>query len=330
MAANLPTTREDRRTASRAPGAWARHLRTGDLPRAARLTAWSNVLRDTIGVVEVDLLTADGVRFRAEATVYRLAGLGAVRGTTVRARLTHPGTARDDGLCLITGPMPAWHASQGGQTLSLGAGDGVLVSNAAPWTIVLPRETPFLALRVPTAALAGVASGAHAAWRIPADSIALRLLADYIGMLPNGPAPTAALLDAIVATHVHSLLAAALRAASDASAFDTGGTRAERLRAVLAQINAHFAEPDFSATVAAKRLGVSVRYVQDLLHDTGASFTVRVLALRLEKARILLHGLRPGKIIDIALACGFGDVSYFNRRFRGRFGASPSRLRDVC
>src|SRR5690348_15339600 len=135
MAANLPTTREARRTASRAPGAWARHLRTGDLPRAARLAAWSNVLRDAIGTIEVD--TADGIRFRAEATVYRLSGLRAVRGTTVRARLTHPGTARDDGVCLVTGPMPDWQASQGGHTLSHGAGDGVLVSNAAPWTIVL-------------------------------------------------------------------------------------------------------------------------------------------------------------------------------------------------
>jgi AraC-like DNA-binding protein len=328
MAEKLPATREGRRTASRAPGAWARHLRTGDLPRAGRLAAWSNVLRDTIGAVEVDPLTADGIRFRAEATVYRLIGLGAVRGTTVRARLTHPATAPDDGLCLITGPMPAWHASQGGHTLSLGAGDGVLVSNAAPWTIVLPRETPFVAVRVPTAALAGTGPGAHPARRIPADSIALRLLTDYIGMLPDGPASTAALLDAIVATHVHALLAAALSAASDAPAPGQGGTRTERLRAVLAQINAHFADPDFSAAIVAKRLGVSVRYVQDLLHDTGTSFTERVLALRLEKARTMLQGTRPRKIIDIALACGFGDVSYFNRRFRGRFGVSPSRFRD--
>src|SRR5437588_8453534 len=97
MAEKLPATQEGRRTASPAPGAWARHLRTGDLPRAVRLAAWSNVLRDTIGTVEVDPLTADGIRFRAEATVYRLIGLGAVRGTTVRARLTHPATAPDDG-----------------------------------------------------------------------------------------------------------------------------------------------------------------------------------------------------------------------------------------
>jgi AraC-like DNA-binding protein len=33
------------------------------------------------------------------------------------------------------------------------------------------------------------------------------------------------------------------------------------------------------------------------------------------------------KISDIALAAGFNDVSYFNRRFRVPFGASPTQYR---
>jgi AraC-like DNA-binding protein len=33
------------------------------------------------------------------------------------------------------------------------------------------------------------------------------------------------------------------------------------------------------------------------------------------------------EISDIALAAGFNDVSYFNRRFRVRFGASPTQYR---
>jgi AraC-like DNA-binding protein len=33
------------------------------------------------------------------------------------------------------------------------------------------------------------------------------------------------------------------------------------------------------------------------------------------------------KVIDVAYACGFNDVSYFNRCFRRRFGASPTELR---
>ena len=33
------------------------------------------------------------------------------------------------------------------------------------------------------------------------------------------------------------------------------------------------------------------------------------------------------KITDIAYACGFNDISYFNRRFRARFGCSPTQYR---
>ena len=32
---------------------------------------------------------------------------------------------------------------------------------------------------------------------------------------------------------------------------------------------------------------------------------------------------------DIALACGFDELSYFNRCFRRRFGASPTQYRGA-
>jgi AraC-like DNA-binding protein len=37
---------------------------------------------------------------------------------------------------------------------------------------------------------------------------------------------------------------------------------------------------------------------------------------------------RHRAIGDIALDCGFGDISYFNRAFRRRYGASPSEIRN--
>ena len=46
------------------------------------------------------------------------------------------------------------------------------------------------------------------------------------------------------------------------------------------------------------------------------------MELKLCKARDMLAGASPLKIIEIAYACGFGDISYFNRCFRRRFGAS--------
>jgi AraC-like DNA-binding protein len=74
---------------------------------------------------------------------------------------------------------------------------------------------------------------------------------------------------------------------------------------------------------------VSRRYINDVLYETGATFPERVLELRLQKARAMLSEARHNglKVSEIALACGFNEVSYFNRCFRRRFGASPTELR---
>ena len=92
-----------------------------------------------------------------------------------------------------------------------------------------------------------------------------------------------------------------------------------------------FAEPSFSSAHVAARLGLSERYMQDLLQETGRAFSQRVLELRLQKARTMLadrayDGLKIG---DLAYACGFNEVPYFNRCFRRRFGASPTQFRGA-
>jgi AraC-like DNA-binding protein len=36
------------------------------------------------------------------------------------------------------------------------------------------------------------------------------------------------------------------------------------------------------------------------------------------------------RVSEIAYTCGFNEVSYFNRRFRARFGASPTEYRGAA
>jgi AraC-like DNA-binding protein len=52
-----------------------------------------------------------------------------------------------------------------------------------------------------------------------------------------------------------------------------------------------------------------------------------VLRARLRQAAIRLSAQRS-RILDIALDCGFGDVSNFNRAFRTEFGCSPRAYRQ--
>ncbi|OAF08674.1 AraC family transcriptional regulator [Bradyrhizobium neotropicale] len=107
------------------------------------------------------------------------------------------------------------------------------------------------------------------------------------------------------------------------------GLRAARQRELIAIIEKRFAEPSLSITTIADALNLSRRYVSDLLLESGATFSERVLELRLQKARAMLSDVRydDTKVSDIAFACGFNEVTYFNRRFRGRLGCSPTQYR---
>jgi AraC family transcriptional regulator len=59
---------------------------------------------------------------------------------------------------------------------------------------------------------------------------------------------------------------------------------------------------------------------------TGTTPHQYVLRVRLRRAAIRLK-TGSAKVLDVALDCGFGDVSNFNRAFRAEFGMNPRRYR---
>jgi AraC-like DNA-binding protein len=67
-----------------------------------------------------------------------------------------------------------------------------------------------------------------------------------------------------------------------------------------------------------------------LFESEGSSFTDFVLDQRLYRAHRMIADPRQADrmISAIAFASGFGDLSYFNRTFRRRFGMTPSELRS--
>lgn len=188
--------------------------------------------------------------------------------------------------------------------------------------LVLPHS----ALRGHVAALDDVTgcllAPGHPAVRLLGRQI--ELLVSSFADMPQGP------LESHVRQTLVDLTALALGATGESAEIaNMRGLRAARVQEVLRGIKAGFARPDFSPSVLARVLGVSPRYVHDLLQETGMTFSERVLDARLQKAQAMLHDRRNDRmrISDIALACGFGDVSYFNHRFRARYGAAPSDVR---
>lgn len=109
------------------------------------------------------------------------------------------------------------------------------------------------------------------------------------------------------------------------------GVRAARIASILKQIEDSYTDHQFSTRSLADKLGLSVRYVQDLLQGSGASITDRIMEMRLNKAQTMLSNDLNGdlKISEVAYSCGFNELSYFHRSFRRRFNTTPGKFRSM-
>jgi AraC-like DNA-binding protein len=108
------------------------------------------------------------------------------------------------------------------------------------------------------------------------------------------------------------------------------GAKAARLRALKSDIVAMLGRNDLSSEIIAGRHGISARYVRKLFEQEGNSFTRFLLSERLTRVGRLLRDPRHAHltIAQVAHSSGFNDISYFNRAFRRRFGATPTEFRE--
>jgi AraC-like DNA-binding protein len=163
--------------------------------------------------------------------------------------------------------------------------------------------------------------------------VARRLVFGYLGGTVDAGLKDGARATQLYGEHVIDLIALALGAEGDARELvEQRSVGAVRRAAILRSIEHGMRDPNLSATGVASRLGITPRYLRLLLEETGRSFSEHVLERRLEHAAALLRDPRQHdqKVSAIAFACGFGDLSYFNRAFRRRYGETPSDLRETA
>jgi AraC-like DNA-binding protein len=213
----------------------------------------------------------------------------------------------------------------------VGPGDGIVFSCADTRDVVQVCDYRTVSLTVPRGALLNRLGDVNAALArpMPGQSAAQQLLLGYLRLLCDDSSTGTAELRELSTTYVYDLLAVALGATRDASETSKGrGVRAARLATIKQFIRENL--PRVTVADIAMRHRLSSRYVQMLFEEEGTTFTEFVLEERLGYARRLLASPRSAerKIIDIAFSCGFGDISYFNRKFRQRFGAAPNELRE--
>jgi AraC-like DNA-binding protein len=306
-------------------------LTSHDMPVRNRREIVHEVYNQT--VFRSDLEPQKGVPFRFDINLYGLPDLGVAAAALSDCRTYHRAEhiAGDDLIFNLT-LQGGRSISQRGQEVTLQAGEAVLVT--ADPVITNMVSSKFLSLRMPRARLSPMLTSLDACLvrTIRPNMGALRLLPSYISALDEAAfAPREA--QELVISHVYDLIALTLGAHRDASEIAAGrGVRAARLRAIRQDIVANIGDVGLSLASIALRHGVTPRYVGMLFDDAGTTFTAFVHEQRLAHARRLLTSPRHATqaIGAIAAACGFADVSYFNRSFRRAFGATPSDIRAAA
>jgi len=307
---------------------------TDFLPEEDRIAYW----REHYGQVmlRVDLEPAKDVAFQACMTSLSLPGLQLIEGASSPARISRTGQyladGNDDAVLAInqTGVASVW---SGGREQILREQEAILMLGNEPTSFQRTSPGRSFTLRVPRAMLRSIVADADdAAMRlIPRNRAALGLLSRYAGwLLRVGTSLDPELLNLSV-RHIQDVLALTLGAANDfKEVARTRGLRAARLKLAKAYILEQSHRREISVGSVAAHLCVTPRYLQRLFEEDGTTFLEFLVTQRLAQAhrRLCEHESIHAAISTIAFDVGFGDLSYFNRRFRRLYGLTPREVRD--
>jgi AraC-like DNA-binding protein len=305
---------------------------TDGIPERDRIAVW----REHYGhvMLRVDIEPEPDRIFEARNRCLSLPGLQLLEGSSSPVRISRGGRYLADGnddVVLAINRSGSALINSGGRELSLRDGEAVVLSGSESASFHRTSFGRAFALRVPRVIFEEtVVSVDDALMRvIPSDSGALKLMEEYATWLFNAGSVDQPLLNLSV-RHIQDLLALTIGPTSDfADTARTRGLRAARLKLVKSYIISNSHRRDLSVAAVAASLSVTPRYVQRLFEADGTTFSDFLTGQRLARAHRLLCEPQASQtaISTIAYDVGFGDLSYFNRRFRRRYGMTPREVR---
>jgi AraC-like DNA-binding protein len=306
---------------------------TDFLPHKERVAYW----REHYGhvMLRVDLEPARDVAFRACMKSVSLSGLQLFESSLSPARISRTGEYLADGnddAVLAINRRGIAAVSSGGREEVLREQEAILMIGNEPTSFYRATPGQSFTLRVPRPMLRSiVADPDDSVMRlIPRNRGALGLLSHYADWLLRVGGSLDPELLKLSAKHVQDLLALTLGATNDFKEIArTRGLRAARLKLSKAYIMQHSHRPEISVGSVAAHFCVTPRYLQRLFEEDGTTFSEFLVMQRLAQAhrRLCEPECIHVAISTIAYDCGFGDLSYFNRRFRRFYGLTPREVR---
>jgi AraC-like DNA-binding protein len=217
------------------------------------------------------------------------------------------------------------HVVQAGRTYTAASGHLVLIDSREPYSIELPDGGTLLSMSVPQTIMSPCLSRLASMRALAFEPTSANwLLRHHILGLAQMPA-----FENDEGVAVEQILTGLIQAC--VQPYD--GSASRKLAPSLARlrhlIQREGCDPDFGASRAAERAGLSLRSLHATFARAGTTFGEELMHHRLQLARQrLLAGAGGLRLGDVAREAGFKSLAHFSRRFKARYGTSPSIFSD--
>ncbi|MCS3450181.1 MULTISPECIES: helix-turn-helix domain-containing protein [Bradyrhizobium] len=221
-------------------------------------------------------------------------------------------------------------AKQRGREVLIKPHEFYVVDSTEPYDLDYRSDLEIFSFRVPKRRLDPLlknASGSTAI-RVSRETPTGRLAVDFLqSVLEQPQLPPEA--GETLADMIAKLVALSLGGSSQVVETAEPSARRALLGSILRYIDVNSSNPALSVEAACRRFHITPRYLHRLFETAGTTFGATIREKRLKRCAFELSRTPDRPIATVAFACGFNDISYFNRLFKKTFDASPTEYRRI-
>jgi len=301
---------------------------TDCVPASERLGYWNDRISETF-----DNLVVDSDRGEAFSGVLARAPLGALGMMSAESAAARVSNSNDPFRSRARPPVIYLHLqhagrssnAQFGREATLEAGDFTLCDATRPYEVRFAEANHMLVVRLPAEQVAARVGDPEtlSCVAMSGSSGGAAVLSSFLRSLWSqiDVGHEEGWADSLSDT-VLDLAALAYR--PNRGLARTASPRSQRRSEAIEYIEGRLGDPGLRVSEVAAALGLTPRYLQLLFAELATTPGLYILERRLALAAEQLRGpAGRGSVTMAAMAAGFGDLTYFGRAFRKRFGVTP-------